>query len=217
MSSIRERVRKYNKIMKLLAEGKKIKVKPELKYVFKGAPIMKFTGQDKQSFDEFEIDCIPLGELETYCVEQSIPMLDEVSVTGYTPEEHHRIQYIYADSSMTQLYAVLDTGVTALFQLSILDVDYFDGEYTGGVRGTEKVSIKFSYIHVDPQTLVAHETLCGDKCTVMEVGKDATPEEIERFVKMYTCNHRLDQYIPTLRATVTSPLLPYPMYITFNK
>lgn len=215
MSSIKEKVRKYNKIMKLLSEGKKIKVKPELKYVCKGAPIMKFTGQDKQSFDEFEIDCIPLEELETYCVEQSIPMLDEVSVTGYTPEEHHRIQYIYADSSMTQMYAVLNTGVTVPFQLSILDVDYFDREYRENAETVEAV-VRFTHIEVDKQTLTAYERPCGKPIT-MEVSKSFQPEDIRTFVEFYVKTHNLNEYIPTLRATVTSSLLSYPMYITFGR
>lgn len=215
MSSIKEKVRKYNKTMKLLSEGKKVKVKPELKYVFKGAPIMKFTGQDKQSFDEFEIDCIPLEELETYCVEQSIPMLDEVSVTGYTSEEHRMIRYIYADSSMTQLYAVLDTNVTVPFQFSILDVDYFDGEYRENTN-TVEVVVRFTHIEVDEQTSTAYERPCGKPIT-MEVGKNFQPADIRTFVEFYVTTHSLNVHIPTLRATVTSSLLVYPMYIIFDK
>lgn len=215
MSSIKEKVRKYNKIMKLLSEGKKVKVKPELKYVYKGAPILKFVGQDKQSFDEFEIDCIPSGELETYCVEQSIPMLDEVSVTGYTPEKYHKIRYIYANPSMTQLYAVLDTGTTEPFQFNILDIDYFGGEYKETTETTEVV-VRFTHIEVNEQTLTAHERPCGKPIT-MEVGKDFQPEDIKTFVEFYVTTHELNKYISTLRATVTSSLLSHPMYITFGR
>lgn len=185
----------FSRAYKLLKEGKKIKV--NMNFVYPSIPTLTFTSRDGVSSDQFEIDCIPKNEFETYMAEKPVPMLDTVAVTSYRNGEAKKIRYVYANPQMNRLFAVLEDGTTEDFKWSILDLCSFEGEYI------EQDVIRVEFLGFTDLFSV----------NAIKVDEDSTPEQVHQAVIDYV------KYNPKYKgynirvSSPFSPLLPYDMYI----
>ena len=122
-------VHSYEWVMKMLREGKKLKLK-NLNYVYSSIPGIKVVGTDGTS-DTFDLDCISTGTYDEYIVEKPINQVDSVSVVSYKVGNSVPIEYIYANPQMNRLFAHLANGEDVDYDLSILDLSCVEGEYKG--------------------------------------------------------------------------------------
>ena len=122
-------VHSYEWVMKMLHEGKKLKLK-NLNYVYSSIPGIKVVGADGAS-DTFDLDCISTGTYDEYLVEKPINHVDSISVVSYTVGNAVPIEYIYANPQMNRLFAHLANGEDVDYDLNILDLSCVEGEYKG--------------------------------------------------------------------------------------
>lgn len=122
-------VHSYEWVMKMLHEGKKLKLK-NLNYVYSSIPGIKVVGTDGTS-DTFDLDCISTGTYDEYLVEKPINHVDSISVVSYTGGNAVPIEYIYANPQMNRLFAHLANGEDVDYDLNILDLSCVEGEYKG--------------------------------------------------------------------------------------
>ena len=109
----------------LLSGGKKIKV--DKRYCYNSIPTIRITG-DKGT-DMFELDCIGNNTFESYMTERPVGEPEEISVVGYSDGNSSKIVYIKANPQMNVLTAHLEDGNDVGYNLSILDMHSFKGEY----------------------------------------------------------------------------------------
>lgn len=109
----------------LLSEGKKIKV--DKRYCYNSIPTIRITG-DKGT-DMFELDCIGNNTFESYMTERPVGEPEKISVVDYSGGNGSKIVYIKANPQMSVLTAHLEDGNDVCYNLSILDMYSFKGEY----------------------------------------------------------------------------------------
>lgn len=118
---------KFNMIISLLKQGKKLAVK-DLQYSDRAVPTIKIKDIDGDT-DVFDLDCLATNGFDSYIVEEPLGQPDEVSIISYNAPHTTKIEYLYANSQMNCLMAHLEDGREVDYKLSILDVFHVTGEY----------------------------------------------------------------------------------------
>lgn len=110
---------KFDKLIKLLREGKKVKIHNR-NYVGLQVPHIKL--QFKCGEENIKLDCCETHEFNNYKVQTGYP-IDSISVAGYSVSSKCvKIEYIYANPQMNRLFAHLEDGRDVDYSLCILDI-----------------------------------------------------------------------------------------------
>lgn len=167
---------KYDQIVTLLKEGKKLKVEG-LNYVYGYIPEIKVVGENGES-DCIKLECISDLSYDIYLVEKNIPLLESITLEKYIKGNSIPISYIFSHPYSNQLLkAHLINGEEVDYTLSVFDLEHITGEYIPDE--TQVIHVKLWFFKTGCQDLFSESLTTY----TYDTKEPVTPEDIANYIR----------------------------------